>query len=579
MDSWTIVLISLHIKKHSNMNNLNISDQVINQQNGTLSLQIAGVDELKISTNLVEPSTSNISNLGNASNKFNECHQNSIHLYNGTHKTTITSASTSASTLVLPSSNGYAGAPLVTDGAGALNWGIESKTITDDDLLGSMELNNTLVASDAASNDKFGSALAISGDYAIIGAWSNGADRGSAYIYVRTGSSWSQQAKLVASDAYLGDNFGRDVSISGDYAIVGSAGDDDAGSSSGSAYIFERSGNPSVWTEQAKLVASDASAGVHFGKSVAIDGDYAIVGAYGDGANNSYIGSAYIFVRSGNPSTWTQQAKIVASDQDWYDYFGASVAISGNYVIVSTLVESVYIFSRTDNSWTEEAQIVASDKRANANFGSSFAIDGDYMVVGANGNNDAGSNSGSAYIFVRSGNPSIWTQQAKILASDASSGDLFGIWVGISGNSIIVGAHNGSVYTFLRTDNSWTEMEKITTPSGANGVGWGRVVAISENNLLVGSPWDNTTTTETGAVYVFDIDMSFTPTTSRTYIVDTTQDFTMLLPPISGLHYDIHNPSAYTVTLSGSIFPTNPTSVASGECKSGYYYGTQWLIT
>jgi len=189
-----------------------------------------------------------------------------------------------------------------------------------------------LVASDGYSGDEFGHSVAISGNYAIVGAYhddDDGESSGSAYIFERSGSGWVEQAKLTASDGTAGDWFGYSVAISGDYAIVGAFFDDAKGSSSGSAYIFERSS--SGWVEQAKLTASDGYQSDYFGRSVAINGDYAIVGAYYDDDNGSCSGSAYIFERSG--SGWVEQAKLTASDGYNYDYFGYSVALSGNYAI------------------------------------------------------------------------------------------------------------------------------------------------------------------------------------------------------------------------------------------------------
>ena len=178
--------------------------------------------------------------------------------------------------------------------------------------------------SDRASGDYFGYSVAISGDYAIVGAYQEDenasgsatlSNAGSAYIFVRSGSSWSLQQKIVASDRASGDYFGSSVAISGNYAIVGAYLDDTTYSGgtftdAGSAYIFVRSG--STWTQQQKISAGSAS-GDYFGYSVAISGDYAIVGAYQEaenalgGATLNQAGSAYIFVRSG--SSWSLQQK------------------------------------------------------------------------------------------------------------------------------------------------------------------------------------------------------------------------------------------------------------------------------
>ena len=164
----------------------------------------------------------------------------------------------------------------------------------------------------------------------MVGAWNDddgGGNAGSAYIFVRDGESWTEQEKLTASDAVAGDRFGYSVSISGDYAIIGAWGDFDGGSWSGSAYIFFRDGES--WIGQAQLTASDAAAGERFGLSVSISGDYAIVGTYG--ADN-WRGSAYIFVRDGE--SWTQQEKLTASDAAVDDHFGFTVSISGEDAIV-----------------------------------------------------------------------------------------------------------------------------------------------------------------------------------------------------------------------------------------------------
>ncbi|MFE3846210.1 hypothetical protein ACFL1L_05075, partial [Thermoplasmatota archaeon] len=156
-----------------------------------------------------------------------------------------------------------------------------------------------LRASDGAAGDQFGYSVSINGDYAIIGARlddDNGAYSGSAYVFIRSGTDWTQQAKLLASDGYIGDNFGFSVSIDGDYAIIGARLDDYNGENSGSAYVFIRSGT--AWTQQVKLLASDGDAGDYFGGSVSIDGDYAIIGACGDNDNGDGSGSAYVFKKN-----------------------------------------------------------------------------------------------------------------------------------------------------------------------------------------------------------------------------------------------------------------------------------------
>ena len=215
-----------------------------------------------------------------------------------------------------------------------------------------------LIASDGAASDFFGTSVAISGETAIVGSARDdiGAniDQGSAYVFVRNGTTWTQQTKLIAADGAASDFFGISVAISGNTAIVGSH-DDDIGAkiNQGSAYIFVRIGG--IWTQQTKLIAVDGAADDNFGWSVAISGDTAIVGSHDDdiGANFAQ-GSAYIFVRIGG--IWTQQTKLIASDGAASDQFGWSVAISGNTVIVgspsddidaNTNQGSAYIFDLT----------------------------------------------------------------------------------------------------------------------------------------------------------------------------------------------------------------------------------------
>jgi hypothetical protein len=271
-----------------------------------------------------------------------------------------------------------------------------------------------LLASDGAANDVFGLSVSISGDYAIVGAGYDDDFKGSAYIFKRDGFFWKEQAKLVASDGAAEDLFGWPVSISGDYAIVGAMGDDDI---KGSAYIFKREGTS--WKQEAKLVALDGAAHDQFGWPVSISGDYTIIGADNDDDKGNCSGSAYIFKRDG--TSWSQEAKLVASDGEEWDFFGNSVSISGDSAIVGANCDDVngydsgsaYIFRREGTSWKQEAKIVASDGVAGDNFGDPVSIIGDLAIVGAFWDDDMGYHSGSAYIFRRDGTS--WSQEAKLL--------------------------------------------------------------------------------------------------------------------------------------------------------------------
>ena len=229
-----------------------------------------------------------------------------------------------------------------------------------------------LVAADASSDDLFGVSVAMSGATAIVGAQfddhAGGVHAGSAYAYVRAGSSWTQQSKLVASDAAANDSFGASVAIDGDTAIAGAYKADHAGGiDAGAAYVFVRSGT--TWAEQSKLIASDAATSDWFGNSVAIDGDTAVAGAhFANHAGGSDAGAAYVFVRAG--STWTEQAKLVANDAGATDRFGLSMAIEGDTTIVgayrddhagNTDAGSAYVFSLGSASAPRDVELLDVD--------------------------------------------------------------------------------------------------------------------------------------------------------------------------------------------------------------------------
>ena len=252
----------------------------------------------------------------------------------------------------------------------------------------------------------------------------------------------NEEAKLIGSDAAEGDQFGSSVAISGDSVVVGSPYDDDGERNSGSTYVFNRNGT--TWTLQAKLTANDAAGFNLFGLSVAISDDTIVVGAQLDDNFGSNSGSAYVFNRFG--TSWSQQAKLTANDAAEEDQFGRSVAISGGSIVVGTpqdddagnLSGSAYVFNRSGTTWTQQAKLTANDAAEEDQFGYSVAISGDSIVIGAIGNDDAGNLSGSAYVFNRSGNT--WPQQTKLTSNDAAEGDRFGYSVAISGDTIVVGA-------------------------------------------------------------------------------------------------------------------------------------------
>jgi hypothetical protein len=323
-----------------------------------------------------------------------------------------------------------------------------------------------LVAPDRAEDDEFGYSVAISGDYAIVGAPRKtvkvGFDlesyAGAAYIFKNTSGTWSQLSKLVSKEPNFADEFGYSVAISEDYAIVGAPYDDVP-----SAQIYKR--DSTKWFFEQTITSGVTGNGDRFGWSVGVSGNFVIVGEPFDGStapvNYAKSGSAYIFFR-GSSGTWKQSAQLNASDKAAGDEFGNSVAISGDYAIIGAMLEdhnatggaslnsagSAYIFKRNanDGSWKQSKKIVASDREASDMFGVSVSISGDYAIVGAyNEDQDKGggntlSDAGSAYIFKNTaGN---WAQTNKIVASDRDGSDLFGFSVAISGDYAIAGAYS-----------------------------------------------------------------------------------------------------------------------------------------
>jgi len=379
-----------------------------------------------------------------------------------------------------------------------------------------------LAASDGAAEDFFGLSVAISGDTAVVGVPNdddNGSNSGSAYVFVRNGSSWIQQAKLTPVDGAEGDNFGYSVAISGDTVVIGATSEDENGSDSGSAYVFERIAG--IWTQQARLIPDDAVVGNLFGCSVAVDGATAVIGAYGD---IDFAGSAYVFERIAD--IWTQQARLCDDDTDSGDHFGYSVSVSEGRVMVGAPYDdesgndsgSICEFVReSDGNWSQQAKLTPVDGAEGDNFGYSVAIYGDTAVVGAPGDDNNGICSGSAYVFVYIVDS--WIQQARLAPDDGEAYDYFGWSVAVTEDASVVGAPfnddngsaSGSAYYFMRDEGIWSQHASLTRGDGAAVDFFGRSLAVSEDIALVGAPNDDDNYTDSGSAYVFNLAINLTP--------------------------------------------------------------------
>jgi len=269
--------------------------------------------------------------------------------------------------------------------------------------------------------------------------------------------NWGQVRKLLASDAQGGDFFGRSVSVSGDYVLAGAWGEDTQGTDAGAAYLFARNmGGVDSWGEVVILYASDAEVDNYFGRNLSIDGDSCAIGAFRDDHAGVLSGSAYIFSRDvGGADNWGQVQKLVASDAEAADFFGLYVSISKDHAIVGAIGEdtagvgldagAAYIYYRNmggANNWGEITILYASNAEPADYFGDSVSIDGDIVVVGASGVDTGGSNAGAAYIYHRnSGGADNWGELNILYASNSASEDRFGTSVSISGGYGVIGAY------------------------------------------------------------------------------------------------------------------------------------------
>jgi hypothetical protein len=308
---------------------------------------------------------------------------------------------------------------------------------------------------DVVFSNQFGYSVAISGDYAIVGAPFENGGAGAAYIYTRSGLSWGGGVKVIASDGQAAnDNFGWSVAISGDYAIVGAPLEDASGAEAGAAYIFNRTGPGNTWDAGTKIMASDAQTLDNFGYSVGITPTYAIVGApYEDGGGgdpNNDEGAGYIYY---NNAGWGTELIVMAGSGAAGDNFGWSVAIDGIYAVVGApMTDNMStndgvahpLYNTGANAWNYSIAISSTVGDNNDNFGSAVSISSDELIVGAPLEDTTAADSGAAYIFKKNSANFNWGTRRKVIASDPQTGDNFGYSVGMTVGATgkaIVGAY------------------------------------------------------------------------------------------------------------------------------------------
>jgi len=368
-----------------------------------------------------------------------------------------------------------------------------------------------LTAIDGAAGDQLGFSIAIDDGIIAVGAWradDNGSDSGSAYLF--DAATGVQLFKLLPSDGAAGDQFGISIAIDNGIVAVGAYHDDDNGPDSGSAFLFDASTGAQI----AKLLPNDSAESDKFGVSIAIDNGVVAVGAWLDDENGNDSGSAYLF----DTFTGAQIFKILPSDGAADDYFGRSIAMDNGIIAVGATSDndngnnsgSAYLFNASTG--TQLFKILPSDGAANDSFGISIAIDNGFVAVGAWADDDNGNASGSAYIF----DAATGTQLFKILPSDGAANDMFGIAIAIENGIMAVGADgdddkgnaSGSAYLFDTTTG--TQIAKLLPSDGSAGDQFGISIAVDNGIYSVGASLDDDNGTWSGSAYVLDTGISTT---------------------------------------------------------------------
>ncbi|MEN9579756.1 MAG: hypothetical protein RJA70_2765 [Pseudomonadota bacterium] len=415
--------------------------------------------------------------------------------------------------------------------------------------LGVVNCESYIKASNTEADDLFGNKVALAGDTLVVGAPAESSDAtgvdgdqnnnyapasGAVYVFVRSGSGWTQQAYIKASNTDENDHFGIAVALDGDILAVGASGEasnatgvggdqfDNDAPASGAAYVFVRSG--STWTQEAYIKASNADDHDHFGTAVALDR-----GTLAVGARVGWSSAVSVFVRSG--STWTQEACIKASNARWDDRLGMALAIDGDTIAVGTpgeyLYESdiryyedvgaVYVFVRSDSTWTQQAFFRAPEYEHELRFGGSVALDGDTLAVAS---------SDAVYVLVRSG--STWTKQAHIEFTGASVAlDDDTLAVGVWDHSYAIGVgdiqtnrdapFSGAVYVFVRSGSTWAQQAYTKAFNTDEDDQFGVSLALDGDTLAVGATGEDSNATgvhgdqssngaeKSGAVYTYHV--------------------------------------------------------------------------
>jgi len=441
-----------------------------------------------------------------------------------------------------------------------------------------LSFETTRLESDFGAGDEYlGSAVALSGNYAIVGAQNGGgrfSSAGVSYVYHRTPSGWGKQARLTGSESGGSDDFGASVAISSAYAVVGAPGHSRPLNAAGAAYVYERTGT--VWTEVAKLTHADIQVGDDFGLAVALSGDCAVVGAPYANVFGDNDGAAYVYCRTAEG--WTQEARLTPADALSGMKFGGAVALMGDLAIVGADEEltlgsdagAAYVFRRTEVGWVEEAKLLASDGGEGAFFGQSVAIGDGYIVVGAMRQD----RTGAAYVFRKT--ESGWMQDAKLTALDGAAWDRFGTAVAASGAYVLVGArledsitrtNTGAAYIYRAAESGWVAEGKLRDTVGSANAQFGTAVALDGAHAFIGAPNADARYDNVGYAYAYRLIGINTPPQVESLETQTYADVPVTIP-LTGTDVDndalsyrvIQAPTQGQVTIQGgnAIYTPHP---------------------
>lgn len=456
---------------------------------------------------------------------------------------------------------------------------------------GNWTLQTQLHDADPARVEQFGNAVAVDAGMVVVGCYydsnASGPSAGSVTIFEKSLGAWNPFVKLLAvSNDASQDELGQAIAVDGDTLVAGAHLDNVAGRDSGAAYIYVRFGTQ--WIIQQKLTTPDISPEGRLGAAVAIDGDTVVVGAPFQTVGSASSGVAYVFVRSAG--AWVFQQKLVAAIPSNDQRFGQSLAIDGDTIVVGaerdaggfgTNSGAGYVFTRTNGIWTQQQKLLPSSGAAGDFFGRSVSIGSDTIFVGATGNDVAASNAGAVFVFQKTG--AIWFQTQRLTASNAGSGDNFGLAISISGDTAAISAPYrdspgknsvGIVYSFSRINGVWTEQQNLSLPNPVAEDSFGSSVSLSGDRLLIGAYLRDTPEasdrgtasmlTRQGGLWTFEHTLTTSHTKGRfAFSVATNGNDAFVGYPFADTSTGGRSGAVYVYAASPTLTSLSPTSGAS----------------